>query len=142
MRSVKPRGLLSLQQYSIIFARLFEIVWPQAFPPLRISMCIYIYICVLHVHIQREREREIKPGATAGFKLKRGKLIQSSKFIGWKSSRRATSLAGGGQSCQVGLTLSSAKVKLPSAYYSSHPGAIFFRNIRTIVKNRDLYFRS
>lgn len=97
---------------------------------------MYIYASCTYTHT--EREREIKPGATAGFKLKRGKLIQSSKFIGWKSSRRATSLAGGGQSCQVGLTLSSAKVKLPSAYYSSPPGAIFFRNIRTIVKKREI----
>lgn len=30
---------------------------------------------------------ERKPAPTPGFKLKRGKLIQSSKFIGWKSSR-------------------------------------------------------
>ncbi|EZA52197.1 hypothetical protein X777_08710 [Ooceraea biroi] len=46
-----------------------------------------------------------KPAPTPGFKLKRGKLIQSSKFIGWKSSRheRASSLQ---QSCLVGLTLS------------------------------------
>jgi len=46
-----------------------------------------------------------KPAPTLGFKLKRGKLIQSSKFIGWKSSRheRASSLQ---QSCSVGLTLS------------------------------------
>lgn len=46
-----------------------------------------------------------KPAPTPGFKLKRGKLIQSSKFIGWKSSRheRASSLQ---QSCSVGLTLS------------------------------------
>jgi len=46
-----------------------------------------------------------KPAPTLGFKLKRGKLIQSSEFIGWKSSRheRASSLQ---QSCPLGLTLS------------------------------------
>lgn len=47
-----------------------------------------------------------KTTPTLGFKLKRGKLIQSSKFIGWKSSqhKRASSLQG--RSCPVGLTLS------------------------------------
>lgn len=53
-----------------------------------------------------------KPAPTPGFKLKRGKLIQSSKFIGWKSSRheRASSLQ---QSCSVGLTLSYLLLNAP-----------------------------
>lgn len=53
-----------------------------------------------------------KPAPMPGFKLKRGKLIQSSKFIGWKSSRheRASSLQ---QSCSVGLTLSYLLLNAP-----------------------------
>lgn len=53
-----------------------------------------------------------KPAPTPGFKLKRGKLIQSSKFIGWKSSRheRASFLQ---QSCSVGLTLSYLLLNVP-----------------------------
>lgn len=50
-----------------------------------------------------------KPAPTPGFKLKRGKLIQSFKFIGWKSSR-ASSLQ---QSCSVGLTLSYLLLNVP-----------------------------
>lgn len=77
-------------------------------PYIYIYIHTYLYRRLARTHRQRERERTVSPGPTAGFKLKRGKLIQSSKFIGWKSSRRkrATSLAGGGQSCPVGLTLS------------------------------------
>lgn len=60
----------------------------------------------LHRYIAISTQRHVSPPPTPGFKLKRGKLIQSSKFIGWKSSRhkRASSLQG--QSCPAGLTLS------------------------------------
>lgn len=63
-------------------------------------MCFLLQI----YNIPNTAARKTTP--TLGFKLKRGKLIQSSKFIGWKSSRhkRASSLQG--RSCPAGLALS------------------------------------
>lgn len=112
-RTVNCEGVVvarAFGKYSIIFARLFEIVSPEGFP-----LFTYVHFIYIHICIGTERERTVSPGPTAGFKLERGKLIQSSKFIGWKSSRRkrATSLAGGGQSCPVGLTLSHLPLDAP-----------------------------
>lgn len=51
-------------------------------------------------------QSHVSPVPTPGFKLKRGKLIQSFKFIGWKSSRRKRASSLQGRSCSEGLTLS------------------------------------
>lgn len=83
-----------------------------------------------------------KPAPTPGFKLKRGKLIQSSKFIGWKSSRheRTSSLL---QSCPVGLTLSYLLLNAPLFPVNSSVSIAFqcLKNLLQLLMTIYLHFR-